>query len=308
MLTHQELKDLSQVSGLRSTLQIIFDWAILLSIYSYNLFYPNPFLIALSLPFMARQQMALLVLLHDGSHMRLYHRPKINDFVTQFFMGSPVFFSLRLYRKTHLKHHRHPLEPDDPDLNLTGGYPVPAKSFRRKILRDLSGISYFKFMAHFIRFKKAGHKKVSSEPAHAEKNENFFVSDPFIYGAGLVVNGGLFALAWYAGRPLLYFVLWWLPLITILQLYLRIRGITEHAGYQPGQDQKALSRTVINPVETFFFSPNSVNYHIEHHAYPSVPFHNLHKVHWLMSERGSLPKANVYKTYRDVVKELVREK
>jgi fatty acid desaturase len=159
-------------------------------------------------------------------------------------------------------------------------------------------------MLHFIRFKKAGQKKVSTEVTE-KHHENFFLSDLFLYGAGIVINGGLFALAWYAGRPLMYLVMWWLPLITILQVYLRIRGITEHAGYQAGPDQKALSRTVINPIETFFFSPNSVNYHIEHHAYPSVPFYNLHKVHGLLEERGSLPKGNVYRTYRDVVKELI---
>jgi fatty acid desaturase len=304
MLTNQELKDLSQINEARSTFQIFLDWALFLGIYGLNLAFPNPWLVILSMPFMARQQMALLVLLHDGSHSRLYHKPKVNDFMTQFFLGSPVFFSLRLYRKTHLKHHRHPLEPDDPDLNLTGGYPIEGKSLRRKLLRDLFGISYFKFMAHFIRFKKSV-PKITSEEHSKDRNDNFFLSDAFLYGAGLLINGGLFATAYFAGHPWFYVLLWWLPLITILQVYLRIRGITEHAGYQPGKDQKEISRTVINPMETFFFSPNNVNYHIEHHAYPSVPYFNLPIVHKLLKERGDLPKANVYKTYKDVVKELI---
>ncbi len=305
MLNNQELRQLSQISGFRSTLQIFMDWGLLLTIYVLNLIYPHPVTIILSLPFMARQQMALLVLMHDGSHSRLYSKPWLNDLMTQFFTGGPVFFSLKLYRKTHLKHHRHPLEPDDPDISLTGGFPISAKSLRRKLLRDLSGISYFKFMSHFFKLKRSQKAKAKQEAAPRQRSDSFFLSNAFLVPSGLLINGSLFAMAYFSGHPLLYFVLWWLPLITILQVYLRIRGITEHAGYQPGPDQLALSRTVISPCETFFFSPNSVNYHIEHHAYPSIPFYNLPKAHALMSERGSLPPKNVYRSYRQVLKEVI---
>lgn len=307
MLTNQELRHFSQVSEFRATLQILVDWVVLIIIYTLNLMWPHPVTILLSLPFMARQQMALLVLMHDGSHSRLYHRPHLNDFMTQFFCGGPVFFSLKLYRKTHLKHHRIPLEPEDPDISLTGGYPVDGKSFKRKLLRDISGISYFKFMSHFFKLKKETVKKEKTHEAGEKRSEHFFLSNTFIMGSGLIVHGLLFAEAYLLNHPLLYFVLWWLPLVTILQVYLRIRGITEHAGYQPGPDQIVLSRTVLSPVETYFFSPNSVNYHIEHHAYPSVPFYNLHKVHKLMKERGSLPEANVYQSYKKVIQELITQ-
>lgn len=308
MLTNQELREFSKVSGLHSTMQIAIDWIVMLGLYSLNLASPHPLTIILSIPFMARQQMALLVLMHDGSHSRLYHSPKMNDFMTQFFLGGPVFFSLKLYRKTHLKHHRIPLQPDDPDITLTGGYPVDGKSFKRKIMRDLLGISYFKFMSHFFKLKKVKEKSehAQNESARDHRSESFFLSNTFIIGSGILVHGLLFGLALAFKHPLLYFVLWWIPLVTILQVYLRIRGITEHAGYQPGDNQLVISRTVLSPIETFFFSPNSVNYHIEHHAYPSVPFYNLPKVHKLMSERGSLPKANVYQSYRQVVQELVK--
>jgi fatty acid desaturase len=306
MLNNQELRNLSQISAIRSTFQIFLDWGLLLIIYTLNIYYPHPFLILVSIPFIARQQMAFLVLLHDGAHGRLYKSHRVNDFMTQFFLGSPVFFSLRLYRRTHLKHHRIPLMPEDPDISLTGGYPINAKSFRRKLLRDLLGISYFKFMAHFMKYKKKQGKKSSETEVQGEKQtENFFLSSFFLTCTGLLINGSLFFMAYHQGHPLLYFVLWWVPIFTILQVYLRIRGITEHAGYKAGPDQLALSRTVVNPMETFFFSPNGVNYHIEHHAYPSVPFFNLPKVHRMLSERGSLPVKNVYQSYREVVRELV---
>ena len=44
------------------------------------------------------------------------------------------------------------IAPDDPDLSLIGGYPISKMSLARKLLRDASGISYFKFIKYFIYF------------------------------------------------------------------------------------------------------------------------------------------------------------
>jgi len=61
----------------------------------------------------------------------------------------------------------------------------------------------------------------------------------------------------------------------------------------------------VNPLQTFFFAPHQVNYHMEHHQYPSVPFFNLPKVHRLLKERGSLPETNLYTGYGKVISELL---
>ena len=39
--------------------------------------------------------------------------------------------------------------------------------------------------------------------------------------------------------------------------------------------------------------PHKVNYHIEHHLYPSVPFYNLPECHREMKSRGLLDGAEV---------------
>lgn len=91
-----------------------------------------------------------------------------------------------------------------------------------------------------------------------------------------------------------------------LAYLLRIRGIAEHAGYQLGPDQRLNSRTVKSPWQAWLFSPHRVNFHVERHVYPSVPFYALPQVHALMQQRGSLPKENVFKDYVAVVREWVR--
>ena len=97
-----------------------------------------------------------------------------------------------------------------------------------------------------------------------------------------------------------------LPTVTALQVLLRIRGVAEHAGFEQNADQRQNARTIINPVQTFFFAPNNVNYHIEHHVYPSIPWYHLPKAHRIMKERGALPEKNLYSGYGAMLKEILR--
>ena len=117
-------------------------------------------------------------------------------------------------------------------------------------------------------------------------------------------NAVLYAILWRLGHPYL-FLLWAIPPMTILQVYLRIRGLAEHAGYGPNEDQRLATRTVVNPVQCFS-SHHAVNFHIEHHVYPSVPYYNLPEVHRLMKESGSLPAANLYSSYLTMLTDITR--
>ena len=120
------------------------------------------------------------------------------------------------------------------------------------------------------------------------------------------MNGLLFAAMSYFASPWLYFFFWFLPMITALQVLLRIRGIAEHAGYQQNPDQRMNARTVLNPIQTFIFAPHNVNYHIEHHLYPAVPYFKLPELHRLLKNKNALPEANIYPGYGKVLSELIK--
>ena len=48
-------------------------------------------------------------------------------------------------------------------------------------------------------------------------------------------------------------------------------------------DELGSTRTVLPFLwEKWFFAPHMVNYHLEHHLYPSVPFYNLPELHAAM--------------------------
>lgn len=301
MLKPDELRNLAKPSPLHTWVWVLTDWLMIGLIFfaaDRVATLPallRPLIFAVAWVLIARYQLALAILMHDAAHSRLFISKKWNDWVGQLFCASPLFFSMETYRKFHLKHHQDPLAPDDPDLSLIGGYPIPGESLARKLLRDLVGISYFKFIKYFF-FRGRAHRKANSAPPALGPEKRRFGKAALTF-MHLAVNGLIFFALWKSGHPWFYLTLWLLPMMTALQVLLRIRGIAEHAGYQPNKQQQYNSRTVVNPLQAYFFAPHNVNYHIEHHVYPGIPFANLPQAHALMKARGALPEANYFTSY-----------
>ena len=62
-----------------------------------------------------------------------------------------------------------------------------------------------------------------------------------------------------------------------------IRSIAEHYGGLEYDHLLTESRTALPAWwEKWFLSPHNINYHIEHHLYPSVPCHRLPELHDLL--------------------------
>ena len=93
-----------------------------------------------------------------------------------------------------------------------------------------------------------------------------------------------------------YLLLWILPMVTIQQPLLRYRAICEHGCVSDLNSPLYASRTNFAPwwLHWWIF-PHNVNYHIEHHLYPSIPFYNLPECHRKMQRRGLLKDAEVRK-------------
>lgn len=299
MLTRDELRSFSQISGVRTSFSLFLDWLGIAFLFAILIYFPNPLTYVLCFILMARQQLALAIMMHDGAHSRLYKSSTLNNYLGQLLTAAPVFFSQDSYRKFHLKHHLNPLAPDDPDISLIGGYPIVQKSFVRKLLRDLFGISYFKFIGYFF------YKARKSKPGEGNSGRKKNMPTWYLIFSILLINSLMLGTLWYLGHPWLYFFFWVMPMMSPLQVLLRIRGVAEHAGYQNNAQQMLCSRTVVNPLQTFFFAPHQVNYHMEHHQYPSVPYFRLPQVHRMMKERKSLPEKNIYVGYGQVFKDLL---
>ena len=77
-------------------------------------------------------------------------------------------------------------------------------------------------------------------------------------------------------------------------------GITQHAGLREDVlDHRLNTRTVyINPVFRFLYL--NMNYHVEHHMFPTVPYYNLPALHREIKEYLPPPRPSMFAAYREV--------
>lgn len=103
-----------------------------------------------------------------------------------------------------------------------------------------------------------------------------------------------------------------LMLVGLPSLYGRwllvVFGTTQHAGLaEDVLDHRLNTRTVyMNPLLRFLYL--NMNYHLEHHMFPSVPYHNLPRLHSLVADDLPAPYRGLLHAYRDIVPALWRQR
>ncbi len=87
-----------------------------------------------------------------------------------------------------------------------------------------------------------------------------------------------------------------------------LTGITQHAGLaEDVLDHRLNSRTVyMNPISRFVYW--NMNYHIEHHMFPMVPYHALPRLHEEMKADTPRPYTGFWDAYREIIPTLLRQR
>jgi fatty acid desaturase len=85
-------------------------------------------------------------------------------------------------------------------------------------------------------------------------------------------------------------------------------GLTQHAGLaEDVLDHRLNARTVyMNPIFRFLYW--NMNYHVEHHMFPMVPYHALPKLHAAMKSDTPEPYRGVIAAYREIIPALLRQR
>ena len=297
IFTPEERTALRTKSMAKGLWVVIHCWAMIIGIFALFAFFPNPLTFLLCVVMMAGRQLGLAIIMHDAAHGLLVPNIKVNDFLGIWLGGQPILSDLRPYRPYHLAHHRNVGQKEDPDLGLSEAYPLTKDSFRRKVIRDLTGQTGWKQRRN--QFRSAFGPK---DAPFFTRLKNFFIKmrEPLITN-GIILGGCIAVGHWY-----LYPLLWVLPLLTVYQLISRVRNMAEH-GYVPDQnDILRNARTVrVNWLERILFAPYAVNYHVEHHLMMSVPCYNLPYMHKLLMEKGYADKMELLPSYRAVLSKCV---
>lgn len=293
-LTREEVARFTAKSDWHAWRLVLGNWLAIGAILAVAGLYPNPVTIVLAVVLLAGRQLGLSVLMHDSGHRTLFRTQWLNDVVGQWLCALPVMSDQPTYARGHLEHHRKAGSHEDPDLPNYQAYPVARESFRRKVVRDLTGQTGFKLVSYLVRGASG---IISSAPRDSAK--------PFLQQ--FLVQFILFTVLWACGIGWTY-LLWVVAFMTVFMLIVRIRQVAEHAAvpdlYDP--DPRKNTRTVEAPWwQRIIFAPNGVNYHMEHHFMASVPCYRLRALREHLRRKGALAGVPEYRGYGDVLRRAV---
>ena len=82
--------------------------------------------------------------------------------------------------------------------------------------------------------------------------------------------------------------------------------MTQHIGLQEDvKDHRFSTRSVrLNPIASFIYW--SMEYHIEHHMFPSVPSYNLPKLHEALKDQLPRP-LGLIEAYREIIPAVIKK-
>jgi fatty acid desaturase len=225
---------------------------------------------------MGRGHALLNILGHEAAHRLLFPNRRANDAVGRWLLAYPTLQAFFAYRRVHFAHHRDELGPDEPDLALYRGYPIPADSWHRKLRRDLLGESGWKNVRALAR-----NVRRSTEARQI-----------------LAVQVVLLTAAIVASEPLAY-VVWLGSWMTLWKFSNRLRAIAEHGGMERSADRRRTTHVIRQSrLARFCMVPYNTGWHLAHHVDMGVPWRNLPRLHDELVGAGWITPEIEYPSYR----------
>lgn len=260
-----------------------------------------PVLIPICVAVIGTRQLGLAILMHEAAHGGMSTNARLNDVLGHWLCAVPVGASLNSYRPYHLAHHRFARQPEDPDLALSAPFPVTPASLRRKLIRDLTGQTFFKQRVLLPLAAMRGRTAQRATDDHAyEAIVTGRSIGPFLIFSGLTLAAFAAAGLWWA-----WFALWLLPMATWFPMVTRLRNIAEHACVEGSAEDpfRAARTTRAAWWERAFIAPYWVNFHAEHHLFMHVPCWRLPALHRAVRDKPQGARMEVAGGYAEVLRE-----
>ena len=233
---------------------------------------------------------------HEAGHGTAFKTRWMNDVVYQIasftIMRNPV-----TWRWSHARHHT--------DTIIVGRDPEIAVMRPPDLLRVVLNFFGILDVWHYMIDLSRNSAGILSD---AEKS---FIPEQERYK---VVRAARVHLAVYVATIVL--ALWmrsWLPLMIIglPRMYGAwhgvLCGLLQHGGLADNvTDHRLNSRTVLmNPISRFIYW--NMNYHVEHHMFPMVPYHALPRLHELIKHDLPEPNTSFWDGYREMIPAFLRQ-
>lgn len=219
----------------------------------------------------------LNILGHEAAHRLLFSNRRANDWAGRWLLSYPTFQAMLAYRRSHFAHHRDELGPDEPDLSLYAGYPIPLDSWHRKLRRDATGSSALKNFRGLYRALRHG----------AREAQYILAVHVAMLGVSIIVM-----------RPLMY-VVWLASWSTLWRVSNRVRSIAEHGGMVRSKDRRLTTHVIHQSLlARMTIVPYNTGWHLAHHVDMGVPWRNLPRFHDELVAAGWITEELEYPSYR----------
>jgi Na+-transporting NADH:ubiquinone oxidoreductase subunit F len=234
---------------------------------------------------------------HESGHGTAFKTDWMNNLLYEI-SSFMVFRQSTVWRWSHTRHHSDTIiRGRDPEIA------VPRPPDIRKIILSFFGISGA--VPEFKRLVRHAAGKIDSQAATYVPEQEYgkvflrariYVSIYLAVIAVSVISGTILPLM-FIGLPTLLGT-WLMP----------VYGITQHAGLQENVlDHRLNCRTVyMNRIHRYLYW--NMNYHVEHHMFPLVPYHALPRLHELVRADCPEPYKGLADAWKEIIPALLRQR
>jgi fatty acid desaturase len=233
---------------------------------------------------------------HEAGHGTAFRTRWMNDLLYQL-ASFQVMRRPTVWRWSHARHHTDTLVTGrDPEIQVQ--LPVNLAT----VLLDFCGLKLGPGELRKMLVNAAG-RMIEEEKDFVPETEwrrVFRESRAWLAIYALVLGASLYWMSWL---PLLFIGL---PSLYGGWLY-NFFGLTQHAGLPENVlDHRLNSRTVLmNPVFRFLYW--NMNYHVEHHMFPMVPYHALAGLHEAIKTDCPAAYPGIWAAYKEVIPAILRQ-
>jgi len=239
---------------------------------------------------------------HELFHNSVFTNSKLNRILCKFFMIL-MWDNYGYFSSTHWLHHKITLDEND-----------PKSLFKDKIgFTKILQLFSFDFNLFKLKLKYAIQNSFNFIPKTKSYHLFTLESNKTISNRKKVVASARFIMLFHSITAFIfiYFNIWWLIFLINLAPFMigffnKFLGYAQHYGLESESHNDYLnnSRTIIlSRFWSFFYS--NMNYHIEHHMYPHIPYYNLKKVHDELKEEPNYK--NLSNGWIELIKELKKQ-
>lgn len=228
----------------------------------------------------AAMVMAMFAVSHESLHESAFASKSLNRLILSL-SCFPIYYTPTWFREFHFEHHRHTHDPHrDPEISIAGqAMPAPTSSLWF-YMSYMSGIPLIMYKVGVLLFASVGRP--------TKLWERFLYYVPVEARARMIQEARLIVFFHVSCIVLAYYLpgfLWVFAAQILGHALLTITLVPEHNGLAHEGLMTERTRTT-KTTRLMRWIMWNMPYHLEHHAYPAIPWHALPQAFELLKDEG----------------------